>query len=134
MRLPVLLFVVLAGAAQGQAALLPDTPQVVDKEFLTMTAVNAAATAMDAYTTVQWIRRDRTCDIEGGSPMLYGAEPKTLRTSTVMGGLFVIGVAASYEFKRHRLRVWKIPIWIVPQVVNAGAHIDGSINNWRICR
>jgi hypothetical protein len=103
--------------------------QTVDRSFWAVTAVNAAATAADAYTTFAYVGHTRNCPVEVGSPELYGTHPTYGRTSLVMGGLFAASVGVSYLMKRKHFRF----LWIAPQAWVIYGHTSGTVNNLVVC-
>lgn len=111
----------------------PMCGQSADKSFWAITAGNALATGMDAFTTSQFIGGGR-CPREVWNSSEYGSIPTPQRVTLVMGGLFAASVGLSYAMKRHRVRIWRVPLWELPQGYNAYGHAWGAAHNVRYCR
>lgn len=107
--------------------------QTADKQFWTVTAFSAAATGADAFTTVTRVGHTETCPFEVWGATLYGAKPRAMRTSLVMGGLFVASTALSYTLKRHHVGIHKFPLWAAPEGYLAYGHTLGAIHNVQRC-
>ena len=107
--------------------------QTVDAPFLAVTAGNLAATSLDAYTTLALVGHTKSCPYEEWNSDLYGTKPEAPRTIAVMGGFFAASALVSYGFKRHRIRIWKIPLWSAPQAYLAYGHALGAVHNFRFC-
>ncbi len=106
--------------------------QTADKAFWTVTAANASMTALDDYTTARYVGT-RNCPWEQTNPGLYGEFPKAPRVTLIMGGIFAGSVGLSYVLKRHRVHLWKCPLWAAPQGYMAYGHAWGGIHNLRHC-
>lgn len=109
------------------------TAQTADKSFWAITAGDATATGTDAFTTVQFIGGER-CPREVWNANEYGKIPTPQRVTAIMGGWFAVSVGLSYAMKRRKIRVWKIPLWELPQGYNAYGHTWGAVHNFRFCR
>lgn len=120
---------VLTGFAAAQ---LPENP-VADKKFVMVTFANAAATIGDIATTSILVGHTASCPYEVWSADLYGRKPSLGRTSIVMGGLMIASAGVSYELKKHKTRIWKLPLWVAPQGYLAYGHASGTIHNLRTC-
>lgn len=118
--------IVLVSLAHGQT--------VADKKFWVLTGASALTISADAYSSVTRIGPHSNCKVEAASPELFGTHPRPWREGLVSGGLFLAGTALSYELKKHRAHLWKIPLWSTPQVYNIANHTYGAVNNWANCR
>lgn len=140
MRTLVTTLLLCGAAAFGQE--LPDAPsysrtdhtRTADKAFWITTGVYGASIAGDAITTSLWVGRTSGCPREGLAPGLYGTRPASARHSLIMAGEFAIATAASYEFKKHNLRIGKVRLWELPFAARTYAHSYGTINNLAVCR
>ena len=112
------------------AAQLPDSPS-----FAALSAVNAAATGADAYTTTwirpRWLATPRTVDgpcLGESSAWLYGKEPTRSRAYSAAAA----GLAASemLAWLLRRKRYW----WQAALLTPTAMHAVGAIHNWRVCR
>jgi hypothetical protein len=107
------------------------TAQTADRKFWIVTGLSASATSADALTTILQVGHSRNCPYEIDSAALYGRQPKALRTSLVMGGLFLASAALSYGLKRRRIS--RLPLWAAPEGYLAYGHTLGAIHNLRVC-
>ena len=131
-------FIVIAFSLTGFASAqeIPDNPQpVIDRNFLLVSGAHAAAMVGDLVTTSLYVGHNyHACSLEIGNPALYGRQPRPVRTSLVMGGLYAATVFSSYELKKHRARIWKVPLWPAPQAYIAYGNAYGTLHNLQKCR
>jgi hypothetical protein len=124
------------------AALVRPTPtieekKVVDKKFLSLTALSTAATFADSYTTTwaiqNWqntpVGESRPCNAETQSPWLYGTHPTYARVYTVAAGKSVGSALLSYYLKKHHSRFWQLPL-----TINTAFSLQGMTHNVASCR
>jgi hypothetical protein len=119
----------LSSLAWGQ---LPDAPSA-DRAFWINTSASGLATLADGITTVKLVGHTETCPFEEWGSSLYGRTPTAGRVTLVMGGLWGASALVSYELKRHRVHLWKLPLWPVPESYLAYGHASGAIHNLRTC-
>lgn len=106
------------------------------KPYWTATATAAAATTADYMTTIEFMvdkapTHYGPCNLEGGSPWLYGKTPQLheVRTGVLMFGELGITSAASYLLRKHRSR-----LWIAPIGYTAIVHSQAAAKNFYFCR
>lgn len=132
-----LLFIITASICWGQA--LPDAPShaTADRNFWTLTAINAGATLADAITTAHFVGHGlpgHACQVESVSPELYGRKPSDARVFAVMGAEAVAASGLSYFLKKKHAHVWKLQLWTVPLAFQAEVHTLGAVHNLRTCQ
>lgn len=133
--IPALLCILTASICWGQ---LPDAPSVVaDRNFWTLTGINAGATLADAITTAHFVGHGlpgHACQVESVSPELYGRKPNDARVFAVMGAEAVAASGLSYFLKKKHAHIWKLQLWTVPLAFQAEVHTIGAIHNLRTCK
>lgn len=125
-----LAILLLTAICSGQT--LPDAPskKVADKKFWTAVGAAGAALAVDAYTTTAFIGDNHPCNVESGTPWLYGTRPKNGRLALTMSGEFALSVTASYLLKRKGFR----KLWFAPLALSFVQHSRGAAHNYIVCR
>jgi hypothetical protein len=113
---------------------LPDAPaKVLDKKFMALSFLSTATSFSDSYTTT-WARENwlagktGVCNIERESTYLYGTHPTPGRAYAVAAGKSITSIAASYYLRKHRSRLWGLPM-----VVNAMFGMQGTVQNMVMC-
>ena len=64
----------------------------------------------------------------------FMAKKRRRRVVAVRGGTYAAPVATSYFLKKYNVHIWKMKLWMVPQIYQAKPHIEGAIHNLRYCR
>ena len=131
-----LISIVGNGEALGQAKArekeVGKAEKVGDAQLKWIVGWNAVATSLDAYSTVSTLGKG-PCIREVGNPELYGKYPRPLRVGAVIGAEFIMATFLSYELKRHRIKLGKLPLWPIPSSYTAYGHTEGTIHNFSYC-
>lgn len=135
----VVLFSSLASGMDNSA--VPDAPsyskatnqaRIAHRNFWLLTAVNATLFIGDGVTSMNMIGR-HSCPFEVGSPELYGRRPETDRVAGFMALQFMGSELFAYQFKKHRIHIWKVRLWTLPLAFEIGSHGQGFIHNLAVC-
>jgi hypothetical protein len=110
--------------------------KIVDEKFMFLTALSAGSTFADSYTTTWAIQnwkntppgQLRACNVESESPWLYGTHPTVGRVYAVAADKSIATTVAAYYLRKHRSRLWSLPM-----AINAGFSIQGMSHNLATC-
>jgi hypothetical protein len=106
---------------------------IIDKKFLSLAIISTGSTFADSYTTLfareNWLGGKRgVCNIETESPYLYGTHPTVGRTYAVASMKSAGAAFAAYYLRRHRLKLWSLPL-----VANSIMSLQGVGQNLKNC-
>ncbi len=110
-----------------------EKPRILDKKFLTLTAISTVATFADSFTTT-WARQNwlagkhNVCNVEGQSVFLYGLHPTPARAYTVAAVKSVGTAGISYFMRKKHLKLWSVPLF-----ANTALSLQGVGNNLAMC-
>lgn len=111
------------------------TPEqkLFDLKFLSLAIVSTGSTFGDSYTTLfareNWLAgKQGVCNIETESPYLYGTHPTVGRTYGVAVVKSAGSVFAAYYLRKHRSRLWSLPL-----IANSAMSLQGVGQNLKNC-
>lgn len=144
LAIPFGLMLALAGVAFAQKGEARADHSRFDKSYWSAVAVAGIGTGLDAWTTIDRTHYQRTvnvngfCNVEGGTPWLYGQKPSATHIAGVMAGEFAIAILSSHLLRKRSAKGREskamAALWTVPLAYEGAIHWQGAIRNLENCK